>query len=489
MANPGLSAIRTTTAAAATGREDNGGVHINSGIPNQAFYLAIEGGTNRTSGLSVQGVGAANREQIEGVLSRLRLHAAVERHLLDRAGGDDPGGARLYGAGSAVERAITQAWTAVGVNEIDHPPLSVSSCCSWCPRAPRDKRQNRRPGRSLRRPPPLPNQQGRAARSSPSTADIRPTITRSAKRASRTCTASSCDGRPTTGSNAVRCTEGTVGGYVANGLGGAVTYSFYQDNNSTGAVAASVPHPFFFNQPRQVEGQSAALEHREQVVHFSALYMLPIGSNLQIGVAGGPSLFIVNRTFVDSVLYDETYPFDSATFSSTTTREVKENQAGFHVGADVSWYFTDNVGVGGGLRFSRATLKFPAAGADETISADLGGVQVGAGLRIRLGGRKAPALRHLRNAAEPDPTRIYATPDTPTGPTDETMAVTLVATPIYVTAGRDADSVARLRAQHAAEGDASERSGLRVEFQHPRYGRSEGYIETKNVRIIKPGST
>ena len=32
------------------GSDDNGGVHTNSGIPNQAFYLAIEGGTNRTSG-------------------------------------------------------------------------------------------------------------------------------------------------------------------------------------------------------------------------------------------------------------------------------------------------------------------------------------------------------------------------------------------------------------------------------------------------------
>ena len=39
---------------------DNGGVHTNSGIPNHAFFLAIEGGTNRTSGVSVQGVGAAN---------------------------------------------------------------------------------------------------------------------------------------------------------------------------------------------------------------------------------------------------------------------------------------------------------------------------------------------------------------------------------------------------------------------------------------------
>ena len=284
--------------------------------------------------------------------------------------------------------------------------------------------------------------------------------------------------------------QGTVGGYVANGLGGAVTYSFYQDNNSTGAVAASVPHPFFFNQPRQVEGQSAALEHREQVVHFSALYVLPIGSNLQIGVAGGPSLFMVNRTFVDSVLYDETYPFDSATFSSTTTREVKENQAGFHVGADVSWYFTDNVGVGGGVRFSRATLKFPAAGTDETISADLGGVQVGAGLRIRLGGRKAPAAPPpARTPPEPDPTRIYATPDTPTGPTDETMAVTLVATPIYVLP--DATRIPLRVFEPNTRLKVMRQNGpwLRVEFQHPRYGRSEGYIETKNVRIIKPGSS
>ena len=32
------------------GPDDNGGVHINSTIVSHAFYLAIEGGTNRTSG-------------------------------------------------------------------------------------------------------------------------------------------------------------------------------------------------------------------------------------------------------------------------------------------------------------------------------------------------------------------------------------------------------------------------------------------------------
>ena len=99
-----------------TGEEDDGGVHINSGIPNQAFYLAIEGGTNRTSGLAVQGVGAANREQIEKVFYRAFVFLMPPNATFATARAATIQAARdLYGAGSAPERAVTQAWTAVGV--------------------------------------------------------------------------------------------------------------------------------------------------------------------------------------------------------------------------------------------------------------------------------------------------------------------------------------------------------------------------------------
>ena len=50
--------------------DDNGGVHINATIVTHAFYLAIEGGTNRTSGLTVQGVGSGSRDQIEKAFYR-----------------------------------------------------------------------------------------------------------------------------------------------------------------------------------------------------------------------------------------------------------------------------------------------------------------------------------------------------------------------------------------------------------------------------------
>ncbi len=99
------------------GTLDNGGVHTNSGIANQAYYLAIEGGTNRTSGLAVEGVGRASREQIEKVFYRaftqlLPSNAtfAMARAATIQAAVD------LYGSGSGAERAVTEAWTAVGVD-------------------------------------------------------------------------------------------------------------------------------------------------------------------------------------------------------------------------------------------------------------------------------------------------------------------------------------------------------------------------------------
>ncbi len=115
--NPGLFGDPDHYSRRFVGFEDNGGVHVNSLIASHAFYLAVEGGTNRTSGLSVTGVGAANREQIEKVFYRAFTQLlpsdatfAIARAATIQAARD------LYGAGSAAERAVTQAWTAVGVN-------------------------------------------------------------------------------------------------------------------------------------------------------------------------------------------------------------------------------------------------------------------------------------------------------------------------------------------------------------------------------------
>ena len=97
------------------GNADNGGVHTNSLIAAHAFYLAIEGGENRTSGITVTGVGANNRAKIERVFFRaftMMLPAdatfAIARSATIQSARD------LFGAGSATEQAAAAAWTAVG---------------------------------------------------------------------------------------------------------------------------------------------------------------------------------------------------------------------------------------------------------------------------------------------------------------------------------------------------------------------------------------
>jgi thermolysin len=99
------------------GTADNGGVHFNSSIANHAFYLAIQGGTNFTSRLTVQGVGAANREQIEKAFYRAFVFMLPASATFATARSATIQAARdLYPANAAVATAITQAWTAVGVN-------------------------------------------------------------------------------------------------------------------------------------------------------------------------------------------------------------------------------------------------------------------------------------------------------------------------------------------------------------------------------------
>jgi Zn-dependent metalloprotease len=96
---------------------DNGGVHTNCTIADHAFYLAVEGGTNRTSGLTVQGVGAANRLQMERVFYRGFTTMLPSSATFSTArAATIQAAADLYGTTSVAYQAVTQAWAAVGVN-------------------------------------------------------------------------------------------------------------------------------------------------------------------------------------------------------------------------------------------------------------------------------------------------------------------------------------------------------------------------------------
>ena len=98
-------------------------------------------------------------------------------------------------------------------------------------------------------------------------------------------------------------------------------------------------------------------------------------------MGAGPSWFNVNQDLVTDVAYTELYPYDAAAFSSATVSRATKSKVGYNVSADVGLRLSRNVGVGGIVRFSRASLDLVAANAT-TAKVDAGGLQVGGGLRV-----------------------------------------------------------------------------------------------------------
>jgi hypothetical protein len=148
-----------------------------------------------------------------------------------------------------------------------------------------------------------------------------------------------------------------------------------------GTVDAQIPHPFYFNAPRPISGSLSGLTRNEMALHVAVIYYIPVTEWLDVGVFGGPSRFSLKQDLVTDVLYDDTYPFDTAAFRSATTTEVSKTAMGYNAGADISFRLTKAIGVGGLIRFSSASTTLSAAPGNE-VSSEVGGLQAGGGVRL-----------------------------------------------------------------------------------------------------------
>jgi len=97
------------------GQYGYGGEHWNSTILSHAFYLAIEGGTNRTTGLSVQGVGDAGRAEVERIFFRAMTDLMPAATSLPHAAEAIRQAAADLSPGGEAQRAVAQALIAVGL--------------------------------------------------------------------------------------------------------------------------------------------------------------------------------------------------------------------------------------------------------------------------------------------------------------------------------------------------------------------------------------
>jgi hypothetical protein len=168
---------------------------------------------------------------------------------------------------------------------------------------------------------------------------------------------------------------------VVGRLGIAVSVS-YLSHTSTARVEADIPHPFFFNRRRAISGQVDDVRHGELATHLDAVYLLP-WRRLDVALSGGASVLRVEQSFVSDVDYAESYPYDAAGFRAATLTTQTRNATGYNAGVDVTWKVSPMWGVGALVRYTGATIPF-ATTAIDFGSHRAGGLQVGAGVRVKL---------------------------------------------------------------------------------------------------------
>jgi hypothetical protein len=165
-------------------------------------------------------------------------------------------------------------------------------------------------------------------------------------------------------------------------------------------VTGTLPSPLYLNQPRTLTGGFSA-STTELGIHIQAAWAVPVAPRLLLLLFGGPSIYDVQQTLVPGAVgiqYTDVYPYDNPTVSSTNSATSSKTAIGFGAGADFAYYITRAIGIGGMVRFARASVTFPAVGQSNAVSFDAGGVQAGVGVRVRFGGppparKAAPAPR------------------------------------------------------------------------------------------------
>lgn len=96
--------------------DDNGGVHVNSGVMNYWYYLLVEGGTginDKGFSYSVTGIGLDKAAEI--TYRNLSTYITANAQYTDARMGAEQSAIDLYGDGSAEHQAVIAAWEAVGV--------------------------------------------------------------------------------------------------------------------------------------------------------------------------------------------------------------------------------------------------------------------------------------------------------------------------------------------------------------------------------------
>jgi hypothetical protein len=147
-------------------------------------------------------------------------------------------------------------------------------------------------------------------------------------------------------------------------------------------MTAAVPHPLLFDNPRQASG-SAGYKLKETDLYLNLVYTFAM-KGLAFDLFAGPCFAMAETTLVSQYqVTDSAYPYATVDVAYGS-QAVKKNAIGFNAGIAAGYYFSDSVGLVASVRFIGAKAKFATGSDVPGVDFKLGGLQAGAGVKIKF---------------------------------------------------------------------------------------------------------
>ena len=134
------------------------------------------------------------------------------------------------------------------------------------------------------------------------------------------------------------------------------------------------PSPVAGFLPLTVRAITPGLDHQEEFVYINALWMKPVTQKFSVTLSGGPAFVTVQQEVPTSANIVGPNSFGLA----VETQE--EKGTGFHAAMDLDYMFTKIAGGGLQMRYIHGSVDFP----NTSESMSVGGLQIGAGIRVRF---------------------------------------------------------------------------------------------------------
>jgi hypothetical protein len=141
-----------------------------------------------------------------------------------------------------------------------------------------------------------------------------------------------------------------------------------------------LPHPLYFNEPREVEGQ-AEVSGSQVIVDLLATGFWQKGPRWTILAGVGPALVRASQDVVDGVMATETFPYDTVTVTGLSTARASGTGIGATGMLDVTRALGPRAGLAAFAQYTVATVK--TGDEDARVEINAGGLRVGLGLRFR----------------------------------------------------------------------------------------------------------